>query len=202
MPDREDADESVASLVVAACAGDASAWESIVDRFAPLVWNICMRYKLSRHDATDVSQNVWLRLTERLDTIRDPAALPGWLATTTRRECLGLFRGRQAEVPSAMEIDIAEDDERTDPARRLLREERHVALLAALGELSDDARRLLLLLMEDPPRSYREISELLGIPIGSIGPTRARHLERLRRSPALAGFLPSAESPVTEGNRR
>ncbi len=195
-------DDSVATLVVAAAGGDASAWTSIVDRFAPLVWNICMRYKLSRHDATDVSQNVWLRLTERLDTIREPAALPGWLATTTRRECLGLFRSRQSEVPSAMEFDVADDDERTDPSRQLLSDERHEALLSAMAELPDHARTLLLLLMEDPPLPYREISERLGIPIGSIGPTRARHLERLRRSPALAGFLPSARSSVTEGNRR
>jgi RNA polymerase sigma factor (sigma-70 family) len=190
---------SVAELVHAAAAGDSHAWSSIVDRFAPLVWNICMRYHLSRHDATDISQNVWLRLTEHLDSLREPAALPGWLATTTRRECFALFNRRRLEVPSAMDIDMVDDEESTDPGRHLIQSERHEALLTALAELPDSARALLLLLMEDPPRSYREISELLDIPVGSIGPTRARHLERLRRSPALAAFLPA--SAGAEGSR-
>jgi RNA polymerase sigma factor (sigma-70 family) len=184
-------DVPVATLVASAAAGDSSAWNSLVDRFAPLVWTICMRYKLSRPDAADVCQNVWLRLTENLDTIRDPAALAGWLATTARRECLVQFRRRDREVLSAMETDLADDVDRTDPDRDVLRIERKQALLAAFAELPDNARLLLTLLMEDPPRPYRDISATLGIPVGSIGPTRARHLERLRRSPALAQFAPT-----------
>jgi RNA polymerase sigma factor (sigma-70 family) len=191
-------EDPVADLVRAAASGSGSAWEALVDRFAPLVWNICMRYKLSRHDAADVSQNVWLRLTERLDTIREPSALAGWLATTTRRECLATFRNHRSEVPNAMELDVADDVESTDPARNILFSERHDALLAALAELPEAARSLLLLLMADPPRTYRQISDELGIPIGSIGPTRARYLERLRQSPALAGFRP-AGWPVVVG---
>jgi len=185
-------DVPVASLVVAAAGGDSAAWNSLVDRFAPLVWSICMRYKLSPSDGADVSQEVWLRLTEKIDTIREPAALAGWLATTARRECLVLLRRRDREVPSAMELDLADDVDRTDPDREVLRMEREQALLAAFAELPDNARLLLTLLMEDPPRPYRDISAILGIPIGSIGPTRARYLERLRRSPALAGLLPTA----------
>jgi RNA polymerase sigma factor (sigma-70 family) len=192
----------VADLVRAAASGSASAWEALVDRFAPLVWNICMRYKLPRHDAADVCQNVWLRLTERLDTIREPAALAGWLATTTRRECLATFRNHRSEVPNPMELDVADDVERTDPARSILFSERHDALLAALAELPEAARSLLLLLMADPPRTYRQISDELRIPIGSIGPTRARYLERLRQSPALAGFRPAGSPAVTGGNQR
>ena len=161
-----------------------------------------MRYKLSRHDAADVCQNVWLRLTERLDTIREPAALAGWLATTTRRECMAGFRRHRSEVPNAMELDVAADVESTDPARNLLFAERHEALLAALGELPEAARSLLTLLMADPPRTYREISDELGIPIGSIGPTRARYLERLRQSPALAGFRPAGGPAVMGGDHR
>ena len=79
-----------------------------------------MRCRLSRADAADVSQNVWLRLTEHLDTIREPAALPGWLATTTRRECLRTIRANKGEVLSPMEIDIADDADRTDPGRSVL----------------------------------------------------------------------------------
>jgi RNA polymerase sigma factor (sigma-70 family) len=195
-------EEPVAELVRAAANGSASAWEALVDRFAPLVWSICMRYKLSRHDAADASQNVWLRLTERLDTIREPAALAGWLATTTRRECLAGFRHHRSEVPNAMELDVADDVESTDPDRNLLYAERHEALLAALGELPDNARSLLSLLMAEPPRTYREISDELGIPIGSIGPTRARYLQRLRQSPALAGFRPAGGPAVMGGDHR
>ncbi len=195
-------DDSVATLVLAAAAGSSAAWESLVDRFAALVWSICMRYKLSPHDASDVCQNVWLRLAERLDTIRQPAALAGWLATTTRRECLATFRSHRSEVPNAMEIEIADDVERTDPARNVLLFELHDALLAALGELSDSGRALLLLLMEDPPRPYREISKQLGIPVGSIGPTRARCLDRLRQSPALAAFRPADGTAVLGGDQR
>lgn len=194
-------DREVAELVRAAADGDASAWNDLVDRFSPLVWNICMRYKLSRADASDVCQNVWLRLTERLDTIREPAALAGWLATTARRECLRTFRGHHGEIPTSFEIDVADERDRTDPDRALLHHERQQALLAALAELPERARELLLMLIEDPPRSYREISEKLGIPIGSIGPTRARHLERLRRSPALAGFRPAEDSSIMEGEQ-
>jgi RNA polymerase sigma factor (sigma-70 family) len=143
-------DATVPALVAAAARGESSAWNSLVDRFAPLVWSICIRHRLSRPDAADVSQNVWLHLAEKLDTIREPAALAGWLATTTRRECLALMRRRDREVLSAMETDLADDGDATDPARNLLRAEREQALLAAFAELPDNARRLLLLLMEDP----------------------------------------------------
>jgi RNA polymerase sigma factor (sigma-70 family) len=195
-------DDPVADLVRAAASGSASAWESLVVRFAPLVWSICMRYKLSRHDAADVCQDVWLRLTERLDTIREPSALAGWLATTTRRECLATFRQHRSEVPNPMELDVADDVESTDPARHIMLAERHDALLAALGELPSAARSLLTLLLADPPRTYRQISDELGIPIGSIGPTRARYLQRLRQSPALAGFAPVGGPAVMGGDHR
>ncbi|HET6877017.1 MAG TPA: sigma-70 family RNA polymerase sigma factor [Jatrophihabitans sp.] len=188
MTEEPESTVEVAELVRAAAGGSTAAWNELVDRFSPLVWNICMRYKLSAADASDVSQNVWLRLTERLDTIREPAALAGWLATTARRECMRTFRGHHGEVPTAFDVDVPDSAERTDPDRELLALERREAVLAALGELPERGRTLLLMLAGDPPRSYREISDALDIPIGSIGPTRARYLERLRRSPALAGF--------------
>ena len=150
-----------------------------------------MRHRLSRTDAADVCQDVWVRLTDNLSSLREPAALPGWLATTCRRECQRLIGKKRAEVLTDMDVDRSDDVEQTEPARRLLRAERQEAVLAALGELPDKARQLLLLLVDDPPRPYKEISDLLGIPIGSIGPTRARYLQRLRESPALAGFLPT-----------
>lgn len=194
----QDDDETIAALVCAATEGDVSAWNSLVDRFTPLIWNICTRYGLTRHDACDVSQNVWLRLAERLDTIRRPAALGGWLATTTRRECLAVLRGARNEVPSPIRAELCDDADANAPERNVLLAERHEALLAALGELSSSARSFLLLLMGEPRRSYREVSEIMGIPIGSIGPMRARYLDRLRQSPSLAGFHP-ADTPTAVG---
>jgi RNA polymerase sigma factor (sigma-70 family) len=128
---------------------------------------------------------VWLLLVEQLGKLREPAALPGWLATTTQRECLrALTAARKAEGAAMLEemlpvMDTAVIEE------EILAAERNAALRTALGELPLRCQQLLAMLISDPPRSYAEISATLGIPIGSIGPQRARCLERLRRSSAL-----------------
>ena len=94
-------DSPVARLVVQARDGDKDAWDAIVDRYAPLIWSICRRYQLDRTDADDVAQSVWLRLVDQLDRIREPAALPGWLATTTQRECRRVVRTAGGSRPVA-----------------------------------------------------------------------------------------------------
>ena len=86
-------DPSITDLVTCAAHGDEQAWDALVERYAPLVWSICRRYQLSDADTHDVSQSVWLSLVSHLSKLRDPAALPGWLATTTRRECTKVRRG-------------------------------------------------------------------------------------------------------------
>jgi DNA-directed RNA polymerase specialized sigma24 family protein len=91
-PVMRDDSSSVATLVARAASGDQAAWNEIVERYAPLVWSICTRYRLSSHDIEDVGQSVWLLLVEQLGNLREPAALPGWLATTTQRECLRVLR--------------------------------------------------------------------------------------------------------------
>ena len=92
-------DQSVAALVARAAGSDESAWQELVDRYAPLVWSICVRYQLSRTDIEDIGQTVWLRLVEHLEKLREPAALPGWLATTTQRECVRVLKThRRCEV--------------------------------------------------------------------------------------------------------
>jgi RNA polymerase sigma factor (sigma-70 family) len=194
-------DPSVSTLVAAAQSGDSAAWSALVDRYAPLVWNVCWRYRLSQADAADVSQTVWLRLVERLDAVRDPEALAGWLVTTTRREALRVLAQARRQAPGgiAADLDIADDTEATEPARGLLTMERQEAVLAALAELSDPIRRLLLMLAADPPKPYSEISATLGIPIGSIGPTRMRGLERLRRSLAARGMVDVPAVAMTRG---
>lgn len=188
-------DQSVVDLVVKARNGDQFAWDQIVERYAPLVWAMCQRFRLSRADADDVGACVWLRLVERLDTIRQPAALPGWLATTARNECLRVVRVKARETPVDDHERISAD---TDPSADswLLAQERLIALRTAFAGLSERCRRLLELLFADPPTPYDEVSHVLGIPVGTIGPTRQRCLGKLRASPALAALV---DVSATEG---
>jgi len=187
----------VASLVVAAKRGDEEAWNAIVQRYLPLVYSVTRAHRLSQRDAEDVNQTVWLRLIEHLDDIREPRALPKWIMTTTKHECLRLSRSRQREISVDPLMDSSlEATEQCEIDADMLRAERHQVLRDALAELSPRHRELLLLLVADPPISYREISRLLDIPIGSIGPTRARCLERLRATPAMSAFL--TEGPEVE----
>jgi RNA polymerase sigma factor (sigma-70 family) len=181
----------LSTLVPAAREGDQHAWDAIVDRFLPLVSAIVRRHRLSEADGDDVSQTVWLRLVEHLGDLREADALPGWIRTTTRNECLRLLaaRGRVRPVDpqddrglDAVELDVADEELLAAERRQLLRE--------ALAELPAARRELLVLLLTDPPVGYEEISRLLGMPVGSIGPTRARALEQLRRTRALQGLGP------------
>ena len=184
-------DPVVIALVRRAAAGDQAAWDEIVDRYAQLVWSICVRYQLSRADIEDVGQTVWLRLVEHLGKLREPAALPGWLATTTQRECVRVVKTqRKCEVFGTDPEDggLPRETGTTTIEEEILMAERNALLRAAFAELPEDSQRLITLLLSDPPLSYGEIAEILGIPRGSIGPTRQRCLNRLRRSPYLRGL--------------
>jgi RNA polymerase sigma factor (sigma-70 family) len=179
-------DPSVIALVGRAADGDQGAWDEIVERYAPLVWMICCRYRLSKHDTEDVGQTVWLLLVEQLGRLREPAALPGWLATTTSRECLRLVTAARKSQRVGSGLDEAVqfvDDKVID--EDILLAERNAGIRAAFAELPSRCQQLLSMLMRDPPRSYGEIHTALGIPVGSIGPQRARCLERMRKSSAL-----------------
>jgi RNA polymerase sigma factor (sigma-70 family) len=192
-PDPEEAspardDLPVADLVAFAKDGDQQAWDALVHRYTPLVWSICRRYRLSRADADNVGQDVWLQLVTHLDTIRDPAALPGWLATTTARESARAAR-RARELWPLPDPGHLPDPTAATAEQELLQAERHAALRQALADLPPSCQRLLALLLEDPPPSYATISARLGIPVGSIGPTRARCLHKLRRHPAVAALI-------------
>jgi len=180
----------VTDLVTRAANGDEQGWAALVERYAPLVWSICRRYQLAGADAADVGQSVWLRLVERLGNLRDPAALPGWLATTTERECWRVLR---AQKSSTGVVVIGADNIPEQPTgvaeQELLRAERHAALREALSQLPPHCQQLIILLTEDTPAPYAQISATLGIPIGSIGPTRSRCLAKLRRHPAIAALI-------------
>jgi RNA polymerase sigma factor (sigma-70 family) len=187
-------DPAVMKLVAGAQQGDPEAWNGIVERYAPLVWSICVRYRLFGADADDIAASVWLRLVERLGSLRDPAALPGWLATTTRHECLRLLKVSTRQLPvdgqDLPDVAVGGSDE------WLLTQERHIALRTAFGALSERCKALLAMLFGDPPAHYTEISAGLSIRVGGIGPTRQRCLDALRAHPSIVAL---GEGP---GHRR
>ena len=188
-------DPAVVELVHRARGGDRAAWDQVVDRYSGLVWSICRRHELSGADADDVGATVWLRLVERLDTIVEPAALPGWIAPTARRECLQLLRVRNRHVP----VDDERLPDQLGPASDewLLEQEQQAALRVALARLSERCRLLLSMLFADPPVPYSEISSKLGLAVGSIGPSRQRCLKDLRSTPEIAALM-SAPRPAAK----
>lgn len=197
------ADDPVAVLVRRAADGDQRAWNELVDRYAPLVWSLCARHRLSAQDTDDVGQNVWLLLVEQLGKLREPAALPGWLATTTQRECFRALKAarKASHAELARDEDLPPDPRATPIEQEIIVAERNAALRAALAELPSRSRQLLLMLTSDPPHSYQQISTTLQIPIGSIGPQRARCLAQLRRSRALAALHDGATGASSTGGQ-
>ncbi|MGZ6792471.1 MAG: RNA polymerase sigma factor [Mycobacteriales bacterium] len=165
-----------------AAAGDRLAWERIVESYAGLVWSVARQHGLTGADAGDVCQTVWLRLVENIDRIADPSRLGGWLATTGSRESLRVLARAKRQVPVADTGPLLSGraSDLPPPDAGLLRGERVEEVRAALGHLPERCQRLLELLMQDPPPSYESISSTLGMPVGSIGPTRARCLRRLQ----------------------
>jgi len=176
-------DITTEDVVVAARNGDQGAWRELVRRHAGLVWTVARSSRLSRQDVEDVSQATWLLLAVHIHELKDPGAIRGWLATTARRESIRLARRRGLETlvdPQSAAADQA-DATAVDAEALVLQGERQDRVRSAFLQLPDHCRRLLSLLLEDPPPSYEKISATLGIARGSIGPTRARCLDRLRK---------------------
>jgi RNA polymerase sigma factor (sigma-70 family) len=183
----------VMDLVTRAGKGDKQAWDALVERYVPLMWSICRRHRLGDADAEDVSRRVWLQLMDQLHSIRDPAALPGWLATTTRRECLRVLGAARGPLAAGFALDAeALPDGQAGAA------ERHAALREAFDALPPAGQRLLLLLLEHPPVPDAEISARLGVPVGSIRPARSCSLEELRRHPAIAALINADRCPADD----
>jgi RNA polymerase sigma factor (sigma-70 family) len=184
------ADLVVTDLVTRARDGDEQAWNALVERYAPMIWSICRHHRLSGADAEDVAQAVWLRLVDQLASIRDPAAIAAWLATTTRRECWRVVRATRSRMAgSGLDVEAIPDDQAPMIERELLAAERHAALHEAFAQLAPRDQELITILIADPPVPYTEISARLGIPVGSIGPNRGRCLKKLRRHPAIAALI-------------
>jgi RNA polymerase sigma factor (sigma-70 family) len=178
----------VGRLVRASADGDEAAWNELVRRFAPRVMAVIRSYRLAPADAEDVFQTVWLKLVENLDGLRDPDALPGWLRSTTMHECIRLLERRRRTVPvdpQSNEATNRPSDEDIEAAA--IRAEFRQALRNGFAELSAEDQALLRLYALARP--YKDVSEILQMKTGSIGPTIGRSLERLRETRALRNYL-------------
>lgn len=170
-----------AAALAAAASGDQRAWESIVTAYSGLVWAVARAYRLSTADASDVFQGTWLRLVEHLASVKDASKLGAWLATTAKREALMLLRRAGRDVPVDPAAGLGDTPEEVISVdERLISAEEHRMLWQAFTRLSANCQRLLRVVFADPPPHYAEVSAALGMPVGSIGPTRARCLASLQ----------------------
>ena len=184
-------DGDLVQVVIQARAGTSAAWETLIERFGGLVAAVARRCRLSDADVAEVSQTTWLRLVENIDRIEQPERLGAWLATTSWRESLRIAT-RQTPVLATDAVYLIADDKADPPDAGLLREEQVRALRRAAEQLPLRCQRLLGLLMGDDDLPYKEIGELLSMPIGSIGPTRGRCLEHLRQLLAEMELSPTS----------
>ena len=184
-PDDQNTDFDVAELITAARQGDEHSWRTLVHQYQPIINSVCRSYRLKSEEAADVSQTVWLKVTQCLGQLREARALPGWIKTTATRVASNVVRARKQLL--YVENSIIETNDNvfglaTDdpvPDGRMLQAERRAAVQRGLATLSERHRALLTLLAADPPIPYKQISERLGVPVGSIGPTRERCLRKL-----------------------
>jgi len=172
-------------LIAACSTGEAWAWDALVDRYKRLIYSVALRAGLGHEDAADVFQTVFTLLLDKMRGIRDPQALGAWLITTTKRQSWRLLKKRQRETtdewdaasrPSVAEqwLHNAHPDESCWADQTLVRD--------ALAQLGERCRRLLWLLYYDRSEpSYEQIGRQLEIPLGSVGPTRARCLQKMRK---------------------
>jgi RNA polymerase sigma factor (sigma-70 family) len=182
-------------LVERAARGDQSAWDQLVRRYSAMLWRVARTYGLPQEDAGDAVQITWLRLAEHIQQIRDPNRISGWLLTTVRRECIPLYRRNRRVILCLDNVDVPAD-ERDQPENVVESAAERDLLLAAFNRLPTPHRVLLAALMASPPPSYTEVARALGMPRGSVGPTRQRALARLRSEIAVLRSRPSAHPPV------
>ena len=172
--------------------GDQAAWAALVDSFSSLIWSVAWSFGLEKHRCEDAVQAVWLRLVQNLDRIDDPQRLAGWIATTTRRECMAVSKKERLNVPTEQIENLSPSFRPDDTdliAGDLDRRDEVRIVRSALSRLDHRCRSLFEFLGADPSVPYEQISAEMDMPVGSIGPTRARCLEHLRRDPEIAGLL-------------
>ena len=207
---------SDAELIEAARECDEEAWEQIVGRYQPLINAIGRRHRLAPDDLHDLSQHVWMQLLDHIDRLREPRALRGWISATATHRCYEILRSHKRSV--TMDPLVIGRFELVGTTRRktngecplgvdddLLRAEERRAIRQGLAELTESQQELLRLLVADPPVPYYEISRRMRVPIGSIGPTRARLLKKLKGTIAVRRLiedLPGARSGARMNRHR
>ena len=177
-------------MVRAAVRLEVGAWDALVERFEGMIRSIARSYGLNTADVSDVSQVVWMRLVDHLDRLHDPDRVAGWLATTTRNQCAQVLRQQERTRPTADHAFLDSDDQGVDPETRLAAAQRDARLSQLIESLPSHHQDLLRVMMRDPRPSYQETATALGVPVGSIGPTRQRCLALLRSKCTAAGIEP------------
>jgi RNA polymerase sigma factor (sigma-70 family) len=193
VPGRAEIPATDEALLAACLRGEQSAWNALVDRYSALIYSIPLKHRLSEQDAADVFQSVCVTLLEKMGSIRDPRALPAWIMTTTTRQCWALIREHNRELTRAggqKAVELEPPDPDPLPDEEVLALERQHLVRAALAQLPPNCRLLLETLFSDTGHgtSYQELAEIMGVPLNSLGPTRARCLARLKRILDDAGF--------------
>lgn len=184
---------TTAELLDAARRGESAAYEEIVRRHERRLWCVVRQYRLNHADAQDVVQVTWLRLLENLDRIHDPERLSSWLATTATRECLGLVRRTKREVGDVETCLVRRADETaTSPEQHAVGRAMAAVLRKQVATLPVRGQALLWALSRYDSPGYLEVAQLMGMPVGSVGPTRGRYLRRLRSQLEEAGLTSAA----------
>lgn len=182
-----------AELLGRVAAGDAEAWSLVVRRYGQTVWNATAGFRFDDHTRHDISQTVWLKLHDKAASIEQPERLVGWLARVAHNECISVVRRRQRLISLGDDIDDRVDPSTDDVTERLEGDSDRDAVRAAFALLDERCRELLLMTLQDPAPSYDELAATLGVPRGSLGPTRRRCLEKLAAQPVLATHLEAKE---------
>jgi RNA polymerase sigma factor (sigma-70 family) len=176
-------------LVKECLAGNEEAWSLLIDKYKALIYSIPVKYGLPPHEAADVFQSTCMELLTRLPQLREPRALPKWLMQVAHHQCFRLKRQQQRLVSRDADPDLP-DPETPAIAETLVQQTQEEQMLReAIGSLTPQCRRLVeLLFLETPPRPYSEVAAELGLALGSIGFTRQKCIERLRRNLDELGF--------------
>jgi RNA polymerase sigma factor (sigma-70 family) len=178
-----------ATLVKACLSGSEEAWSSLIEKYKALIYSIPIKYGLSQQDASDIFQATCLELLARLPNLRKPRALPKWLMQVAHHECYRWKRSQQRMVSRDAEPELPEPEIPAIAESLVQQTQEEQILRDAVRSLTPQCQRLVaLLFFETPARPYAEVARELGLAQGSIGFTREKCLERLRRQISKAGF--------------
>ena len=198
------AQASDAELQEACGRGEQAAWDALVGRYAGLIYSIPLKYGLGEADAADVFQTVCVTLLEKLSTVRDPQRLAAWIITTTTRESWALVRERKRHAVTSLsspharppeddgDLTLDVPDAHPLPEEQLVQLERQVLVQSAVQQLPEPCRSLVVALFTDTQEraSYQDLAASLGMPLNSLGPTRARCLAKLKKLLDEVGYVP------------